>query len=131
MALPGDKLEVTYYLDHPNDIVGKRVVQVDVTRENFRRRIGPARTFIKEEKISDLLVSGAVKYDDRSQVLIVYKDHTSAPLRFADEYCYHKILDILGDMYLLGRRIRGRIIGIRSGHYQNRKLIRKIADLFS
>ncbi|MCX6647698.1 MAG: UDP-3-O-acyl-N-acetylglucosamine deacetylase [bacterium] len=127
MALPSDKLEITYYLDHPNDIVGKRVAHIEVTLENFRKRIGPSRTFIKAEKIQDLLVSGAVKHDDRAQVLIVHKDHTSAPLRFADEYCYHKMLDILGDMYLLGRRLRGHIIGIRSGHYQNRKLARKIA----
>lgn len=128
IVLPSDRLQVTYYLDHQNDIVGKRVAQIDVTEENFRRRIGPARTFIKAEKINDLLASGAVKHDDQSQVVIVHSDHTSAPLRFADEYCYHKMLDILGDLYLLGRRLRGHVIGIRSGHYQNRKMARKIAE---
>ena len=78
--------------------------------------------------MDDLLASGAVKHGDHDQALVVYKDHTSAPLRFANEYCYHKILDILGDMYLLGRRLCGHVIGIRSGHYQNREMARKIAD---
>lgn len=128
MVLPSDRLQITYYLDHPKDIVGKRVAQIDVTAENFRRRIGPARTFIKAEKIDDLLASGAVRNEDHNQVLIVHKDHTSQPLRFADEYCFHKMLDILGDMYLTGRPLRAHVIGVRSGHYQNRKMARKIAE---
>jgi len=128
MALPCETTRVTYYLDHPKDFVGKRVAQIDVTPENFRRRIGPARTFVKAEKINDLLASGAVKYKSEDQLLIVHKDHTNMPLRFADEFCYHKMLDILGDMYLAGRPIRAHFIGVRSGHFQNRKLIRKIVS---
>jgi UDP-3-O-acyl N-acetylglucosamine deacetylase len=130
LVLPHDGLRVTYYLDHPQDIVGKRVVQIDVSPETFRRRIGPARTFIWEEKASDLLATGAVKNPDLNQVLIVGKDRTSQPLRFADEYCYHKILDILGDFYLSGRRLRGHVIGIRSGHHQNRMMIRRIVEIY-
>ena len=128
MVLPCDRLEITYYLDHPNDIVGKRLAHIEATEENFRKRIGPSRTFMKVEKVNELLASGAVKHGDHDQALVVYKDRTSAPLRFANEYCYHKMLDILGDMYLLGRRLRGHVIGIRSGHFQNRKLAGKIAE---
>jgi len=127
MVIPGDRLEITYYLDHPNDVVGKRLAHIEVTEENFRKRIGPSRTFIKAEKVDELLASGAVKHGDHDQALVVYEDHTSAPLRFANEYCFHKMLDILGDMYLLGRRIRGHFVGVRSGHFQNRKLARLIA----
>ena len=130
MVLPCDTLRLTYYLDHPNDYVGKRIAQIDVTPENFRSRIGPARTFIKEEKVSDLLASGAVKHRDESQILIVHKDHTSQPLRFEDEFCYHKMLDILGDMFLTGRRLRAHVIGVRSGHHQNRKMVRKISEQY-
>ncbi len=127
LVLPSETLKLSYYLDHPTDFVGKRLAQIEVNPENFRRRIGPARTFIKSEKVNDLMASGAVRHTDQSQVLIVHKNHTSQPLRFADEFCYHKMLDILGDFYLAGRRIRAHIIGVRSGHYQNRKMIRKIA----
>ena len=128
VVLPCDTLRLTYYLDHPNDIVGKRLAQIDVTPDNFRNRIAPARTFIKAEKVDDLLASGAVGYTDQEQVLIVYKDRISRPLRIEDEFCYHKMLDILGDMYLTGRPLRAHIIGVRSGHYQNRKMVRKIAE---
>jgi len=128
LVLPSDALRLTYYLDHPTDIVGKRLAQIEVTPETFRRRIGPARTFIKSEKADDLLATGAVRYTDRSQVIVVGRDSISQPLRFADEFCYHKMLDILGDLFLTGRRIRAHIIGIRSGHYQNRKMARKIAQ---
>jgi len=68
---------------------------------------------------------------DERQVLIVRKDSVSQPLRFADEYNYHKMLDILGDFFLAGKRIRAHIIGIRSGHTQNREMIRKIVGEFS
>jgi UDP-3-O-acyl N-acetylglucosamine deacetylase len=128
MALPCDTLRLTYYLDHPTDIVGKRLAQIDVTPESFRSRIGPARTFMKAEKVEDLLASGAVRNPDEHQALVVYSDHVSQPLRFADEFCYHKMLDILGDLYLTGRRLRAHVVGVRSGHYQNRKLARKIAE---
>ncbi|MCK4719510.1 UDP-3-O-[3-hydroxymyristoyl] N-acetylglucosamine deacetylase [bacterium] len=128
MALPSNTLKITYFLDHPRDFVGKRITHIEVTPDNFRKRIGPARTFIKAEKVKDLVDTGAVKHDDQSQVLVIHKDKVSQPLRFADEFCYHKMLDILGDLYLGGRRIRGHIIGVRSGHYQNRKMIRKIVE---
>jgi len=130
LALPHDGLRITYFLDQPGDVVGKRIAQIEVTYENFRKRIAPARTFIKAEKVYDLLASGAVKYQDRNQVLIVDRDGVSQPLRFADEYCYHKMLDILGDMFLSGRRLRGHIVGVRSGHYQNRKMIRKLVEKY-
>ena len=128
LVVPYDGLKISYYLDHPNDIAGKRIADMEVTPETFRKRIGPARTFVKAEKVNDLLASGAVKNTDENQILIVYPDKTNQPLRFADEFCYHKMLDILGDFYLSGRRLRGHVIGIRSGHYQNRKMIRKIVE---
>ncbi len=128
MVLPSDTLKLAYYLDQPNDYAGKRLAQIEATCENFRRRIGASRTFISAERAKDLVASGAVKHTDESQVLIVHKDHVSQPLRFANELCYHKMLDILGDMYLAGRRLRAQVIGVRSGHYQNRKMIRKIAE---
>ncbi|MFH1675904.1 MAG: UDP-3-O-acyl-N-acetylglucosamine deacetylase [bacterium] len=128
LVVPFDGLKISYYLDHPNDIAGKRVADIEVTPATFRKRIGPARTFMKSEKVSDLLASGAVKHKDENQILVVYPDKTNQPLRFADEFCYHKMLDILGDFYLSGRRLRGHVIGIRSGHFQNRKMIRKIVE---
>jgi UDP-3-O-acyl N-acetylglucosamine deacetylase len=128
MVLPSDTLKLAYYLDQPDDYAGKRLARIDATPENFRRRIGASRTFINAEKAKDLIASGAVKHADESQVLIVHKDHISQPLRFANEFCYHKMLDILGDLYLTGRRLRAQVIGVRSGHYQNRKMIRKIAE---
>lgn len=127
MVLPSEKPRLTYYLDHENDFAGKRLAQVEVTEENYRERIGVARTFIKEGKVGDLLQSGAVKNQDMNQVLVVYKDRVSQPLRIEDEFCFHKMLDILGDLYLTGRMLRGHVIGVRSGHYQNRKMARKIA----
>jgi UDP-3-O-[3-hydroxymyristoyl] N-acetylglucosamine deacetylase / 3-hydroxyacyl-[acyl-carrier-protein] dehydratase len=128
LALPCDEFRVTYYLDEPDDCVGTHLVQIEITPENFRDKIGPARTFMKAEKVNDLVASGTVKHTNEEQILVVYKDRTNQPLRFEDEFCYHKILDILGDLYLMGKRIRGHIIGIRSGHYQNRKMVRKIAE---
>ncbi|HDS29923.1 MAG TPA: hypothetical protein ENN67_02645 [Firmicutes bacterium] len=130
IAVPYHGTRITYYLDHPDDVVGKRVADIDVSPNTFRRRIGPARTFIKEEKAQGLLNDDSVKNKDISQVLIVGADHLSQPLRFANEYCYHKMLDIMGDLYLAGWHLRGHIIGIRSGHFQNRKMIRKLVKLF-
>lgn len=131
LVLPFDGLRITYYLDHSNrDVVGKRVAQIDVTPENFRKRIGPARTFMRRDNAEKLAATGVIKHQDMNQVLLINENSTSRPLRYADEFVYHKMLDILGDFYLAGRRIRGHVVGIRSGHRQNRQMIRKIMEMY-
>jgi len=126
MVLPSDCLKISYYLYHPDDIIGKILEHIDVTEEIFRNKIGRARSFIKEEWIEAIVGAGDIAHMDESQVLIVTKDSVSQPLRFENEYPYHKMLDILGDFYLTGKRLRGHIIGVRSGHGQNRKMVRKM-----
>ena len=130
IALPHDGLKISYYLDHEAALIGRRIASIEVTRENFRERIAPARTYFQANKVPSMIAVGEVKNTDLSQVLMVYEDKVSQPLRFANEFCYHKILDVLGDLYLIGRRIRGHVIGIKSGHKQNRALAKKIAELY-
>ncbi len=57
---------------------------------------------------------------------MVYADHTSAPLRLGHEYASHKVLDLLGDLALLGRPVAGQLIGYRTGHADNQALAQRI-----
>lgn len=130
MAVPSEKFIVTHYLDHENSQIGKRAATIEITPENYMKRIGPARTFLMADNIPAMVANGEVKNTDTNQALVVYEDKLNQTLRFANEFCYHKILDILGDMYLTGKRVRGHIIGIRSGHVQNRDLARRLAQIY-
>lgn len=130
MALPYDGLKLTYFLDQTDIAIGKQLADIDVNTQTFTEKIGLARTFIEAERLSELLSSGLIKNTDMRQAIIVDKTGPNQPLRFSDEYCCHKMLDLLGDLFLCGRRLRGHFIGIKSGHFQNRKLIRQIAGIY-
>ena len=97
--------------------------------ESFKNEIAPARTFGFMEEVAQLTKMGYAsggKLDNF--ILLGDKKVLNTKLRFEDEFARHKILDILGDFYLLGKPIRGKIKASKSGHTQNVGLLKKIRD---
>ncbi len=97
--------------------------------ESFKKEIAPARTFGFMEEVAQLTKMGYAsggKLDNF--ILLGDKKVLNTKLRFEDEFARHKILDILGDFYLLGKPIRGKIIASKSGHTQNVGLLKIIRD---
>lgn len=123
-------LRVTYEINYANPGIGRQEVTFDVTPETFRDHIAPARTFVLAEEV-EILRSMGIGIRHTAKDLLVYAADGSIvdnALRFPDECARHKLLDVIGDLALLGRPVQGEVIARRSGHRHNVALARKIRE---
>src|SRR5437667_441575 len=121
---PADLFEVHYVLDYPPPIGRQEYTFRFTDLEAFRREIAPARTFGFVEEIEQLEQMGLANGGRLNNCILVGKEGVvNAPLRFPDEFLRHKILDIFGDFYLLGRPLRGRVSARMTGHSDNAALL--------
>jgi UDP-3-O-acyl N-acetylglucosamine deacetylase len=126
---PSDAFSVEYHMDYPQPI-GKLDMTFKLSGvEDFKSQIAPARTFgfVRDMRMMDEMgLAGGGKL---SNVILLDDDKVvNPPLRFQDEYVRHKILDILGDFYLLGRPIVGKIVAVQTGHSENIAMLRLINE---
>lgn len=126
-VFPSDHFRVSYLLDYPHPLLRGQKVDFVLTPEIFESEIAPARTFCTEEESNALRSSGLGLGATYENTLVMGKNGPIRNrLRFQDECARHKVLDILGDLNLLGFSVRGHVIGIRSGHSLNRQLVEAI-----
>ena len=127
---PSQTFKISYILEYPNPVIGRQFFSETVDSEIFQREIAPARTFCLKEEADSLLKQGYGKGANLKNTLVMAKDGPiDNTLRFPDEPVRHKVLDLIGDLYLLGKPIKGRLIAIRSGHKLNLELVKKIKEL--
>lgn len=102
---------------------------LEVTPETFAREIAPARTFTFYEDVQPLMEKGLIKGGSLENAIVVRGESVMSrdPMRFPDEFVRHKILDLVGDLSLLGRPIRGHVIAVKPGHPPNAELTRELA----
>ena len=102
----------------------------EVTPETWEKDLAHARTFCFFEEIEYLFKNGLIKGGSLENAVVIRDDAvlTTEPLRYREEFVRHKMLDIVGDLSLLGRPIRGHVIAVRPGHAGNVELARKIVD---
>ncbi len=119
-------LEVTYDLDYGSEgPIGRQIYRVVVTPESFEANIAPARTFVLQAEADQLRAAGLGLHLTHEDIVVFGEDGPIGnPLRFPDECVRHKILDVIGDMMLLGCPIVGRIHARKSGHSLNHELVR-------
>ncbi|MGC8660622.1 MAG: UDP-3-O-acyl-N-acetylglucosamine deacetylase [Desulfomonilaceae bacterium] len=126
---PSEFFEVEYHMDYPRPI-GKMSMSFRLSSiEDFKSQIAPARTFgfVKDVKIMDEMgLAGGGRLSNL--ILLDEEKVVNPPLRFENEFVRHKILDIIGDFYLLGRPIVGKIIAKQTGHSDNIAMLRLIND---
>src|SRR6266852_5194525 len=124
---PADCFAVHYVLDYPPPIGRQEFTFRFTDVEAFRREIAPARTFGFVKEIEQLEQMGLANGGRLNNCILVGEEGVvNAPLRFPDEFVRHKILDIFGDFYLLGRPIRGRVTARMTGHSDNVQLLRQL-----
>ncbi len=101
---------------------------IEITPESYKTEIARARTFVHYEDIEPLTQKGLIKGGSLDNAIVIQGDAviSKEPLRFKDEFVRHKILDIIGDLMLLGQPIRGHVIAIRPGHGPNTELVRAV-----
>src|SRR5438067_3661 len=128
VLLPDDKFRISCTQAGPNNQFSQ-FYSMEVTPPLFEREIAPARTFVYYEDVKPLMDKNLIKGGSLENAIVVRGDAvlSKEPLRFADEFVRHKILDMIGDLALVGRRIRGHVVAVKRGHATNAELARAIA----
>jgi UDP-3-O-[3-hydroxymyristoyl] N-acetylglucosamine deacetylase/3-hydroxyacyl-[acyl-carrier-protein] dehydratase len=131
-ALPGpeDELALTYDLDYgPNGAVPSQVFHLKVTPDTFVSDLAATRTFILESEVSDLRRRGYGALATYEDLLVIgLEGPIGNTYRFPDEPARHKMLDLVGDLFLMNCDVRGRIVAMRSGHSLNHRLVRRLLE---
>lgn len=147
---PAEEYSVSVTVDYNSTVVGVQQSRYDNT-VNYREEIAPCRTFVFLHEIELLLKLGLIKGGSVESAMVVVEKPisestrkricktfgrddievekgylTHAPLRFENEIARHKLLDILGDLALLGRRIKGHVEALRPGHYANTQMAQQL-----
>jgi UDP-3-O-[3-hydroxymyristoyl] N-acetylglucosamine deacetylase/3-hydroxyacyl-[acyl-carrier-protein] dehydratase len=101
---------------------------LELTPQTWQRELADARTFCFYEEIEFLIRNGLIKGGSLENAVVIREDAvlTNEPLRYPQEFVRHKMLDLLGDLSLLGRPLRGHLIAIKPGHAANCELVRRI-----
>ena len=124
---PHDRFCVRYFLDYPKPVGTQEYAYTWEGPESFKKQIAPARTFGFVKDIESLERLGLVSGGRLSNCILIGEETIiNTDLRFPNEFARHKILDIIGDFYLLGRPIRGAITAHMTGHADNIALLREL-----
>ena len=128
VLLPDEKFRISCTQAGPNNRF-TQYLSMEVTPAAFEREIAPARTFVFYEDVQPLMEKNLIKGGSLENAIVVRGEAvlSKEPLRFPDEFVRHKILDIIGDLALVGRRIRGHVVAAKPGHAANADLARAVA----
>jgi UDP-3-O-[3-hydroxymyristoyl] N-acetylglucosamine deacetylase len=123
---PGTGYRIEYSIDFPAPI-GRQQTSVDLAAETYGSLIAAARTFgykADEKRLRDMgLIRGA---GPKNAIILGVNGPENGPLRFRDEYVRHKVLDLIGDLALAGKRIEGKVIAERAGHFMHTSLVSRL-----
>jgi UDP-3-O-[3-hydroxymyristoyl] N-acetylglucosamine deacetylase/3-hydroxyacyl-[acyl-carrier-protein] dehydratase len=130
VALPHPGLRISFTIDYDHPLIGTQYASFDISEEVFINKIAPARTFSLLKDVEDLRGKGLIKGGSLENSIVIGEERilNEQPLRFPDEFVRHKILDLMGDLCLLGGPINTHIISVRSGHATNLKLVRLLQE---
>ena len=130
MALPAERLTWTVVLDYPgHPYLGTLAATFDAAGGDYGAEIAPARTFGFLSEIEALRAHGLGLGASRENAVVLGEEGYETPLRFANELARHKLLDLIGDLSLLGRPLLAQVIAVRPGHALNVRLARTLSDI--
>jgi len=131
VALPADEFRISYTMHYPQSpLLGSQFYTISLNPESYKKEISPCRTFSLYEEILPFIEKGLIKGGGLENALVIKGDQIMNPegARFPNEMVRHKILDLIGDLSLIGMPILGHIISIRSGHSSNVAFAKAIAS---
>lgn len=124
---PGAGYSVSYAIDFPHPLIGKETFEVELSDDHYQKEIGPARTFGFKHQEQQMKNMGLIRGASMENCIVLTQDSVlNGPLRYPDEFVRHKVLDLIGDLALLGRRIIGRVIANRAGHAMHTALVSRL-----
>lgn len=126
VALPSEEFKVTYTIDYPHPMLRGQTMTLQLNAENLIDDVLPARTFGFLKDVEELRKRGLIQGGSLENAVVLTDDGYLNDLRFDDECIRHKILDLVGDLYLLGRPLKAHIVAFRAGHSLDIALAKKI-----
>ena len=127
LFLPSDKFEINYTISFNHPLLDKQTAEVTVSRDSFVNEISKARTFTFLNVVNDLRKKGLIKGGSLDNAIVLDENGIyNGELRMEKECVKHKILDFIGDIFLLGKPIKGRIIAYKSGHTLDVKAVKTL-----
>lgn len=125
-ALPHRRFKVSFIIKYPHPGISTQFNQWTITPEVYQNELAYARTYTFMEWVDDLKKRGLIRGGSLDNAVVIGQDGPINTLRAKDEQVRHKILDLIGDIALLGARLQGWVVGIKSGHTLNIELVRRI-----
>ncbi|HET6278938.1 MAG TPA: UDP-3-O-acyl-N-acetylglucosamine deacetylase [Candidatus Polarisedimenticolia bacterium] len=124
LALPSNELRITYAIDFPHSAIGYQVWSARLDRSSFATAIAPARTFCLLRDVEAMQKAGLALGGSLDNAVVVGDDGVlNESLRFPDECVRHKVLDLIGDLALLGMPLRAHVIAFKGGHGTHAELV--------
>jgi UDP-3-O-[3-hydroxymyristoyl] N-acetylglucosamine deacetylase len=124
---PSENYSVSYSIDFPHPLIGKETFTVSLSDGAYLDQIAPARTFGFLHEAEAMRRQGLIRGASESNAVVLTRDGVlNPPLRFRDEFVRHKVLDLIGDLALLGRQVLGTVIADRAGHAMHTALVSRI-----
>jgi UDP-3-O-acyl N-acetylglucosamine deacetylase len=129
-AVPHSGFKITFRIEYDHPLIGVQEKSLEITPESFLSEIAPARTFVLERDLEALRKSGWIKGGRLESAIVVGSDRVlnDEKLRFPDEFVRHKILDLLGDLFILGGPVLGHVSARRSGHQGNVAFVKRLKE---
>ena len=125
---PADRFEMAFEIVFETSAIGRQQVDVHMTEQAFRHELAECRTFGFQHEVDALRAAGLARGGSLENVVVIEGDSVVNPegLRRPDEFVRHKLLDAVGDLYLLGAPVIGRFESVRGGHALNNALVRAV-----
>ena len=124
VVLPSDTFKISCTVAFGETALDTQFYSLEVTPENFEKELGPCRTFVAYRDLAQLIAAGLAKGGSLDNAVILHDGAiiSNDGLRFPNELVRHKIMDMVGDLYLTGKRVRAHVIAIKPGHSTNVQL---------
>ncbi len=130
VIIPDTEFRVSFTVSYNHPLLGAQYESFAITREIFEREIASARTFCFENELDTLKAQGLIKGGSLDNAVVIGQDKIlNDKLRYEDEFVRHKMLDLIGDFALLGKRLKAHVIAIKSGHALNAKVVHKLYQM--
>lgn len=132
-ADPSERLTLTAEIIFKHPLIQNQKRTTPIEAASYRAEIAPARTFCFDYEVEALKKQGLAKGGSLDNAVVVGLDrihNKEKKLRFPDEFVRHKTLDLLGDLYLLGRRLRAHVTAVRPGHGHNTNFVKMLAERY-
>lgn len=119
LAVPASELTITYVMNYDHPLIGTQSSIYTLSEGSFARDFAPARTFVLYEEVAGLLDRELAKGGSVDNAIVVWPDRMSSELRFPDELVRHKVVDMIGDLSLVGGLLTAEVLAVRTGHALN------------